>query len=121
MRVILAVTLTALLVAGCARSRRVQPPPQQIPDRSSPASTNLSVPVPKLDPKGRIASVNAQGRFVVITFPVGTMPALQQRLGLYRANAKVGEVKISGPQRDNNIVADIIAGECQIGDEVRPE
>jgi hypothetical protein len=49
------------------------------------------------------------------------MPALQQRLGLYRANAKVGEVKISGPQRDNNIVADIIAGECQIGDEVRPE
>jgi len=34
---------------------------------------------------------------------------------------KVGELKVSGPQLDVNIDADIIAGECQPGDEVREE
>ena len=32
---------------------------------------------------------------------------------------KVGEVKITGPERDNNIVADLVTGEAQVGSEVR--
>ncbi len=34
---------------------------------------------------------------------------------------KVGEVKITGPQQDNNIVADLVTGEAQVGDDVRDQ
>jgi hypothetical protein len=70
---------------------------------------------------GRVASVNTAGRFVVLTFPLGAMPAMDKRLNVYRSGLKVGEVKVTGPQLDINIDADILAGECQIGDEVKEE
>lgn len=44
-----------------------------------------------------------------------------KRLNVYRNGLKVGELKVTGPQRDNNTVADIVAGECQVGDEVRED
>lgn len=34
---------------------------------------------------------------------------------------KVGQVKITGPQRDNDTVADLTAGDAQVGDEVREQ
>jgi hypothetical protein len=40
-------------------------------------------------------------------------------MNVYRRGLKVGEVKVTGPQRDDNIVADITAGEAAVGDEVR--
>jgi sulfur relay (sulfurtransferase) complex TusBCD TusD component (DsrE family) len=49
------------------------------------------------------------------------MPKLEQTLFLYRDGMKVGEVKITGPQRENNIVADLVAGEAQVGSEVRDQ
>jgi hypothetical protein len=33
----------------------------------------------------------------------------------------VAEVKVSGPQRDNNIVADIVTGTPEEGDEARTQ
>jgi hypothetical protein len=57
----------------------------------------------------------------VLSFPVGQMPKPDQSLFLYRAGMKVGEVKITGPQRENNIVADLVTGEAQVGDEVRDQ
>ena len=68
--------------------------------------------------RGKIATANQAGRFVVLTFPIGHLPALQQRLNVYRTGVKVGEVKVSGPQLDDNVVADVIAGEAEPGDEV---
>ena len=69
---------------------------------------------------GRITSVNPAARFVVITYPVGVaLPAIERKLDVYRAGLKVAEIKITGPSRDLNTVADITAGECQPGDEVR--
>jgi hypothetical protein len=68
---------------------------------------------------GRVASFNPSGRFVVLNFPVGHLPALEQQLNLYRQGVKVGEVKVTGPQRDDHIVADVISGEAQPGDEAR--
>jgi hypothetical protein len=62
---------------------------------------------------------NPQARFAVLNFAFGPMPALDQRLDVYRDGLKTGEVKVSGPQRDDNIVADMVEGNCQIGDEVR--
>jgi hypothetical protein len=55
----------------------------------------------------------------VLNFPIGKLPFIAQRLNVYRHNLKVGEVKVTGPQREDNIVADISAGEAQVGDDVR--
>lgn len=74
---------------------------------------------PDLSLTGRVVSVNLVGRFVVLTFPSGRLPALGQVLSVYRDGLKVGEVRVSGPQRDDHIVADIAAGEVRVGDQVR--
>jgi hypothetical protein len=68
---------------------------------------------------GKISAYNAIGRFVVLTFPLTQMPAIEQTLFVYRDNLKVGEVKVTGPQKDDNIVADLIKGEAQVGDVVK--
>ena len=68
---------------------------------------------------GKVMVYNARGRFVVLSFPFGRLPALDTPLFVYRNGLKSGEVKITGPQRDNNIVADLVTGEAQPGDEVR--
>jgi hypothetical protein len=70
---------------------------------------------------GRVKSVNASARFVVISSTVGTLPSLHQRLNAYRNGLKVAELKVTGPTRDTHTVADILAGECQVGDEVTEE
>ncbi len=76
---------------------------------------------PDLRPIGRVQAVNTRGRFVVVSFPDSSMPALDQRLGVYRNGQKIGEVKITGPQREINVVADIVTGEPQAQDEVKPD
>lgn len=67
---------------------------------------------------GTVALYNAQGRFVVLDFPVGKMPAHEQVLFVYRRGLKVGEVRVTGPERDHKTVADLVSGEAQKGDEV---
>lgn len=74
---------------------------------------------PDLKLSGTVVSVNSVGRFVVLRFAGGSLPAVGQELSVYRQGLKVGEVMISGPQRDDHIVADIVAGEARVGDEVR--
>lgn len=70
---------------------------------------------------GTVVSYDEAGRFVVLSFPLGRMPAVGQTLFLYRGGLKTGEVKVSGPQRDDNIVADLVSGDARPGDEVRSE
>jgi hypothetical protein len=70
---------------------------------------------------GTVVLVNAAARCVVLNFPLSRMPAVEKRLSLYRRGLKVGEVKVTGPQREDNIVADMIAGEAAVGDEARGE
>lgn len=70
---------------------------------------------------GRIKSVNEKARFVIVTFPVGKMPQIGQLMWVYREGHRVGRIKITGPQLDLNIAADIIEGEAAQEDEVRPE
>ena len=54
-------------------------------------------------------------------FPVGQMPKVDQMFFLYRDGLKVGEVRITGPQTDNNIIADLATGDAQVGDRVRDQ
>jgi|SRR3954464_10409251 hypothetical protein len=68
---------------------------------------------------GKVASVNPGARFVVLNFPIGHLPTLQQHLFVYRKGLKVAELKVTGPQMDDNIVADIVTGESEPGDDVK--
>ena len=124
----------ALAFAGCARHQQPVFPDEPVSTqgqgqgqqgqqgqqagKTTKSPTVIVTPAPVN--AGRITSVNAAGRFVVITYPIGVpLPSLEQKLDVYRAGLKVGEIKITGPARDLNTVADITAGECQPGDEVR--
>jgi hypothetical protein len=114
MKFLFPLMIAGMLAAGCASHKpatvgtSVVNPPQPIvtPDSSLTA---------------RVASYDSVGRFAVLSFPVGQMPKMDQSLFLYRQGLKVGEVKITGPQNDNNIVADLVDGDAQAGDEVRDQ
>jgi len=116
MRALLAVILLfALACSGCAHKK---PPP--VATTPSPRTGTGATDV-KRNLAGIVSRVAPVGRFVILTFPLPQMPAVAERLVVYRQGAKVGEVRVSGPQRNNNIVADIVTGEPQVGDEVHTE
>lgn len=109
-----ALVLTAAIVAsGCASHRQKTAAP-------APAASSVII-TPDASLSGKVFSYNEIGRFVVLDFPVGRMPNEGQTLFLYRNGLKAGEVKISNWQRDNFIVADLVAGDAQPGDEVRDQ
>lgn len=68
---------------------------------------------------GKVVRYNSTGRFAVLNFSNGQMPKMEQTLFIYRAGLKTAELKITGPQNNNDIVADILTGVAQVGDEVR--
>jgi hypothetical protein len=116
MRALLAVILLfALTCSGCAHKKPARAATTPAPRAGTQAE------VVKTYPAGIVSRVEPVGRFVILTFPLAQMPAVAQRLVVYRRGVKVGEVRVSGPQRNNNIVADIVTGEPQVGDEVRAE
>lgn len=113
---LLAMLVLTLAVSGCFfhhHARHAAPPP----------STELSKPIvtPDNSLAAKVVSVNNVGRFVVLSFPRDRMPKVGQPMFLYRAGLKVADVKITGPQQENNIVADLISGEAQVGDTVRDQ
>ena len=119
MKFFLALTTVGLFAAGCAsHSLPTQKPPAS---GESAGGNNAAPPIvtPDNSLSATVISYDAAGRFAVLSFPVGQMPETGQIFFLYRAGLKTGEVKISGPQRDNNIVADLITGDAQPGDDVR--
>ena len=76
---------------------------------------------PDLRATGEVEMVNPTARFVVLSFPPGPVAPPDHHLNVYRQGLKVGELKVTGPQRGNDTVADILAGEIQVHDEVREE
>ena len=113
---LLTLLLVTLLTNGCSGLH------YRAKTAKTTAPTGVTTPAivtPDNSLTARVVSYNASGRFVVLSFPIGQMPKLEQGLFLYREGMKVGEVKITGPQRENNIVADLVTGDAQVGDEVR--
>ena len=117
------ILLCALAVWGCAARKTAVPPGARATAVPSgvPATNQTLIVTPENALVGKVAMVNTTARFVVLNFPLGKMAAVEQRLNLYRRGLKVGEVKVTGPQRENNIVADLVAGEAEVGDEVRSQ
>jgi hypothetical protein len=113
--------LVALALSGCARKKIADsvflPPP-----RAGVSGTNETLDFTTGNALvGKVAVVNNTARFVVLNFPLGKMAAVDQRLNVYRRGLKVGELKVTGPQRQDNIVADLVAGEAEVGDEARSQ
>ena len=115
MRLIVFAPLLAagILISSCAS-------PRQKTSAAVPKGSTLIV-TPDMSFTAKVVRYNSTGRFVVLSFPVGQMPAVGQGLFLYRGGLKTGAVKITGPQNDNNIVADVVDGDAQVGDEVRDQ
>ena len=107
---VLLVSATAL--CGCATKRDAAA-------KASPNDNPKLLVTPEHLLTGKVATYNVTGRFVVLDFPVGRMPVIDQIMFVYRQGLKVGEVKITGPERDTNTVGDLVSGEAQKGDEVR--
>jgi len=88
---------------------------------AAPTNRSSVIVMPSVVVQGKVAMVNPNARHAILGFPIGQMPPLGRRLNVYRAGLKVGELKVTGPKLDLNIAADIVAGECQVGDEVRDD
>jgi len=103
---------------SAAPTPAVPPPADSTPTPPAGGKQKLIV-TPEQGYVGKIATVNDVARFVIVTFPIGHVPPLGQSLNVYRNGLKVGEVKVTEPQRDEFTAADIVAGDSAVGDEVR--
>ncbi len=85
-------------------------------------ATNAAPAVATVLPaSGRVHSLNPGLRFLVADYTLGGMPPLHSRLGVYRNNEKIGEIRLSGPERNGFVAADIVEGILQVGDEIRAQ
>jgi hypothetical protein len=108
----LVLVIAGLLLTGCVHQ-------QTAPAAAAQPAATIVTPDNSLT--GKVVSYNAAGRFVVLNFPSGQLPKMDHKLFLYRAGLKVAEVVVTGPQNDDNTVADLASGDAQIGDEVRDQ
>ena len=102
-----------MLLSGCVHHRPAHP--------TAVAAPAPTIVTPDNSLAGKVVSYNETGRFVVLNFPAGRMPKMDQHLFLYRAGLKVAEVSVTGPQSDDNTVADLVSGDAQTGDEARDQ
>jgi hypothetical protein len=114
--VLLVLLFQAACWSGCAGSRR----PTARPALAAPTA-NQTIVTPDNSLEAKVLSVNVIGRFVVLSFPEGRLPKMDQHLFLYRNGLRTAEVKVVGPQEDVNLVADLVSGEAQAGDIVRDQ
>lgn len=106
------VLVAAVALTGCASKQH----------KSAAAKTaSRTIVTPDDSLAAKVIKVNTVGRFVVLNFPEGQMPKLEQHLFLYRGGLKAAEVKTVGPQQETSIVADIVSGDAQLGDTVRDQ
>ena len=110
MRIVLLCLLLA--VTGCFFHRKSPTTAKQ---------TTTPVVTPDFKATGKIIVFNDQARFAIVNFPFGVIPKADQRLTVYRKGLKVGELRSTTQQKDNNVVADLMAGSAQKDDDVREE
>lgn len=117
-----ALWLAVVTLLGCARTSSRRLKPSAAGARINPAARTNAVPE-RLTPqwRGRVDSVNARAAYIILSFPIGSIPAIDTRLNVYRNHIKVAEVKVTPPQQGNLTAADILAGECQPGDQTQAE
>jgi len=102
-----------LVIVGCQSPAAARV--QKQPTATSP---------PRIEPRdgsvGRVISVNAALRFVVLDFSLSRQPNPGERLELTRHGTVVGELKTGYHARGDTLEADIVSGTPAPGDEARP-
>lgn len=118
----LTLLFAGVLFAGCAGHKSASPAAPG-PSKGGSASTARPQPIvtPDTSLSAKVVSYNGVGRFVILGFPVGQMPKPGANLFLYRNGLKVAEVKVNPMQSDSFVVADLVSGTAQVGDEVRDQ
>ncbi len=89
--------------------------------KAAPANQSTPIVTPDFKAAGKIVAFNEQAKFAVVNFPVGVLPKPDHTLGVYRKGLKVGELRATSQQKDNNVVADLMTGTAQKDDDVREE
>jgi hypothetical protein len=117
MRFEIGLVCVAWFLAGCAAT---QPPPNK-PAAADQKNSTPTYITPNFASVGRVEMVNAEGRFVVLSFPLGRVPPPGRHWRIRHNGLVVGRVTISGPQREIDTVADLSEGEAHVGDEAAPE
>ena len=105
--------LLALAASGCSLFHH-----KTETTKPAVAATPAPIVTPDFSLAAKVVSVNTVGRFVVLSFPASLMPKVDQTLFLYRSGLKTAEIRVTGPQQENNIVADLVSGDAQVGDTV---
>ena len=70
--------------------------------KKAPAKKPDLIVTPERGLSGKVVTYNDTGRFVVVDFPTGNLPAADRRMFVYRSGLKVGEVKINSWQHKQN-------------------
>lgn len=96
-------------------------PPQKKSTKQKSADDSKPIVKPDDTSSGEVVLVNKNARFVVVNFAGENIPPPGRKLSVYHDGLKIGELKVTGPQREANTVADIVTGEAGLNDEVREE
>jgi hypothetical protein len=116
---LLVLLLAGIFAGGCANTDFNAAP--KLDQKVGKIGATTAIVTPDNSLKAKVAVYNAVGRFVVLSVSAGPMPNPDQTLFLYRGGLKVAELKVTGPQSENNTVADLVTGDAQAGDEVRDQ
>lgn len=111
-----------VLLAGCSwhkSASRSAPKPPKADTTAAPTPKPIITPDTSLT--ARVVLYNDVGRFVILGFPVGHLPKAGASLFIYHNGLKVAQVTVNAMQSDTYVVADIINGDAQVGDEVRDQ
>jgi len=117
MRFFVCLLFGAVCLAGCASPKNNIKPIADAPAEKKTHDKIIITQEPTL--VGTVVRVNESPRFAVLNFPVGTLPGIGQHLNTYRQGLKIGEIRITGPQLDDNVIADVTDGSVQVGDTIR--
>lgn len=104
-----------LLLTGCQNL----PPPEVI--EPTPPVRPVRLQEPMDGGVGRVMSVNARLRFVLLDYSLNTLPKIGDVVELWREDQVIGELKVTGPIRNTTVLADVLSGEPQVGDLARPK
>jgi len=115
-RLLPATALALTLATGGCSMLPSAPHPEKA--ESAAATAPAAIVTPDFSLAARVVSVNSVGRFVVLSFPASRMPKLEQTLFAYREGLKTAEVRVTGPQQEAYVVADLVSGDAKVGDTV---
>ena len=110
---LLSLLMSGILVSGCASHHQKQATP-------TPGASKTIV-TPDASLAAKVVQYNSTGRYVVLSIPAGKLPKAGQSLFIYHNGLKVAEVKTDEWQLNSYVVADMVTGDAQIGDEVRDQ